>query len=139
MRAGAATAGALARRDGELRDLVDAAADTLATVARSGDDVRAARSCGCPARCVPDAPRSSGLDHSLTGVDALVADIAPGRARAAARGGAAAPRGGCARATSRRDLGATLRTRAARGGPGIARFLTDAIPRPAAASRARAR
>ena len=125
VRASATTAGELARRDAQLRDLVDGAARTLTTVASNGPDVQRTI-----AR-LPVAARSlrgtlARVDHSLTGVDQLVGDIAPG-ARQLRR---FAPPLGEAVATLREvapGLQATL-ARVQRSGATIAGFLDEAIP-----------
>ncbi len=123
LRTTAGTADALARRDGDLRELVGATAQTLTAVAAGGRDVRAT------VRELPGALRAARTtlartSRSLVGVDALVADIAPGARRLRTL----APPLRDALTTLRAvapELNATLRT-LRRGGPGIASFLRAA-------------
>jgi phospholipid/cholesterol/gamma-HCH transport system substrate-binding protein len=124
-RAGAVTAGQLARNDAQLRDLIDGAAETLTTIAESDSSVRAT------VRRLPGTLRSARgtlgrLDSSLDGVDGLVGDIAPGarqlRRVAAPLRSAVGTLGDVAP-----QLGATL-DRVRRSGPTIAGFLDDAVP-----------
>jgi phospholipid/cholesterol/gamma-HCH transport system substrate-binding protein len=125
VRAGAATAGELARNDPQLRDLIDGAAETLTTVAETESGVRATIR-RLPATLRTARATLARLDSSLGGVDGLVRDIAPGARRlrrvAAPLRSAVGTLGDVAP-----QLGATLR-RVQRSGPTIARFLDDAVP-----------
>ncbi|WP_205698848.1 MlaD family protein [Conexibacter sp. SYSU D00693] len=125
LRSGAGVAGELARRDGELRGLVDGAARTLSATARSGPELRATL-----AR-LPGALRTARatlgrVDGSLGRVDALVRDVAPG-ARELRRTAAPLDEAVGTLRQVAPDLEATLATVQRRGGD-VAGFLADAVP-----------
>jgi ABC-type transporter Mla subunit MlaD len=122
---GSRTAGALASRDGQLRDLVDGAATTLTTIAGSGTDVESTLA-RAPVALSAARGTLGRLDRSLGGVDGLVGDIAPG-ARGLRR--ISSPLAGAVQTLKdvAPPLDATL-TRLRQGGPAIAGFLDSTVP-----------